>query len=203
MGPALAAAIPAALGGIAGFLGGERQNQQARKEAARNRAFQERMRNTQWQAAVSDMTAAGINPAVAYSKGPAAAPSGSVAPQEDAIGKGVTSGLGVKMAKAQLGLIAQQANAASAQAQKTQSENINQQMVNKLWGTWASPGSWRPTNPGPLWLKAEAEAANASALARLNSLSIPSQKNLANIAGSSAGQNLAWIKYLLNIRRKN
>jgi len=37
------------------------------------------MRNTSWQAAVADMRAAGINPAVAYSKGGAASPGGATA----------------------------------------------------------------------------------------------------------------------------
>lgn len=41
--------------------------------------FQREMSNTQWQRGVEDMQAAGVNPALAYSHGGAAAPSGSAA----------------------------------------------------------------------------------------------------------------------------
>lgn len=86
--------IPAWVGPVAsgamGFLGGERANRVNQREArlnrqfqageaALNRSFQERMRNTEWQAAVADMEAAGINPAVAYARGGASAPGGSMA----------------------------------------------------------------------------------------------------------------------------
>lgn len=78
-----------AIGAAVGLFGGERSNYINQREAQKNRQFQadqaymnrqfqERMRNTEWQAAVADMHAAGINPAVAYSKGGASSPSGSM-----------------------------------------------------------------------------------------------------------------------------
>lgn len=78
-----------ALGAAVGLFGGERSNrinqQEAKKnrqfqadQAHMNRQFQERMRNTEWQAAVADMHAAGINPALAYSQGGASSPGGSM-----------------------------------------------------------------------------------------------------------------------------
>lgn len=48
-------------------------------EAARNREFQREMRSSQYQTAVSDMRAAGLNPALAYQQGGAGTPSGSAA----------------------------------------------------------------------------------------------------------------------------
>lgn len=82
------------------------------EESGRQMAFQERMRNSEWQSGVADMQAAGINPAVAYSQGGATAPmgargsgaagSGSRADQQDVITPGVTSALQYQRAKAEI-----------------------------------------------------------------------------------------------------
>lgn len=81
-----------ALGG-ASLIGGYLSNRAQRAEAQRNRDFQERMRNTSWQAAVEDMRAAGLNPALAYQHGGAQSPSGSMAQQSDIITPAVGSAL--------------------------------------------------------------------------------------------------------------
>lgn len=139
MGPALVSAGASILGG---YLG----NRAARQEAARNRQFQERMRNTQWQAAVADMEAAGLNPALAYSQGGAASPGGSMASQEDYLSKGVGSAMqatrlraDVKNLQAQYGLIKSQTlkESTTAQLLAAQAESAKAKaQLDKFRTTW-------------------------------------------------------------------
>lgn len=61
------------------FVGGLIRNQHEKKEAKRNRAFQEQMSSTAYQRAMADMKAAGLNPILAGKMGGASTPSGSKA----------------------------------------------------------------------------------------------------------------------------
>jgi len=186
--------IPAAIGAGASIAGGYMANQASAQEAKKNRQFQERMRSTQWQTAVADMEAAGLNPALAYSQGSAGTPGGSSATQQDILTPAVGSAMQAKTVQAQLKLVRRQIEETAARAAKTQTENWGLQQANKLWGTTTADGKF---HPGPLNIKAQSEASSAAAVARLQQLQIPNAKNLANIAGSSPGQTLAWIKYIM------
>lgn len=57
----------------------QKQNQFNAEQAQLNRDFQERMSGTQYQRAVADMRAAGLNPGLAYQQGGAGTPTGSTA----------------------------------------------------------------------------------------------------------------------------
>lgn len=73
----------AVISGAASIFGGNQQNNANAEQAREQMAFQERMRGTQYQTAVEDMKAAGLNPALAYSKGGAGTPAGAQAHMEN------------------------------------------------------------------------------------------------------------------------
>ena len=88
-------------GGLS-YMGARRAQNINVEQAALDRQFQREMRNTQWQAAVSDMEAAGLNPALAYSQGPNAAPGGSRAQVQDAVTPAVSSAMQMRRMMADL-----------------------------------------------------------------------------------------------------
>lgn len=93
----------AAVAGLTTFIGGERSNKFARKEARKVRDFQERMSSTSHQRAVEDMKAAGLNPALMYdSGGGASTPSGAMAQQADTLSPGVSSAQEARRLQAEL-----------------------------------------------------------------------------------------------------
>lgn len=96
--PILGGAI---IGGIGSIIGGAWGSHSAKHESERNRDFQERMSNTQWQRTVADMRAAGINPALAFSKGPNSSPSGSVSSNvgRDVVTPAISSALQIAQLK--------------------------------------------------------------------------------------------------------
>lgn len=143
MGPVAVAALPPAIAGVGSLIGGALGNRARAKEAEKNRQFQERMRNTQWQAAVSDMEAAGINPALAYSQGPAASPGGSMANQMDVLSPAISSAMQARRMHADVKLIEQQVKKAEWDA-----ETSKQRLM--AYGIERTPtGKFRIRMPGP------------------------------------------------------
>lgn len=195
---------PGAIAGIqagASLLGGVLGNRAQRKESQRNRNFQERMRNTQWQAAVADMEAAGINPALAYSQGPAASPGGSMASQSDVISPAVSSGLQARRMKADLDLIKSQVSKTEAETERAKNE------ADMAWARLAAYRVERTpsgklrflTDPGDLPLMSQEIRANIArtlATGQREGYTAATLKPMADLAGN-LGQILPML-YLLS-----
>lgn len=115
-------ALLAAGAGASSLIGGIIGNRSRSKEAAKNRSFQERMRNTSWQAGVADMEAAGLNPALAYQQGGASSPSGAMATQEDVISPAVSSAMAAKRLAEEIQQIKANVSQTKMMTQKTQAE---------------------------------------------------------------------------------
>jgi len=196
----LAAAAPAVISGVAGFFGQRKQNKTNEREAQKNRdfsaseaekgrAFSERMRNTEWQAGLADMEAAGINPALAYSQGGASAPTGATASGTSTApaGNETASAMQAIAQAKQLKILGAQADKARAEAGSARAqERLDSERSNVLLPSVRVTGG-RGSAPPLLHQLVDSEVANAThgatnmrALARRNAA-------LADIAGPMAG----------------
>lgn len=96
--PFLAPIIGAAIGGASSLIGGAMQNSSAQAASREQMAFQKESAQNQYQWAMGDMKASGLNPILAYKQGGAGTLSGSsYTPQNigAAAATGATAGAGV------------------------------------------------------------------------------------------------------------
>ena len=220
--PALAGVISAGVGAVAGIGGTYMQNRMARDEAQRERNFQREMRNTQYQAAVADMEAAGLNPALAYQQGGAGGATGAVAPIENPLRDGVSNALAVRQQNAQIDLMKEQGKEVSArralalnQAKKAGHEaSIAARENDARTARWSYYFDEHGNAKEPLMelLRAEHQssmATNARSVSELEALqlSIPERKALAavfeRVGGGGKGAQLMLPLLMQIIRSRN
>lgn len=120
-----AAAVPQLASAYAAYRGQEITNETNVALAAESRAWSERMRSTQYQTAVADLEAAGLNPALAYSQGGAGTPAATTATVGNSFLPAVNSGWAARQASAQIDNIAADTNVKQAQADLVKSQIVN------------------------------------------------------------------------------
>jgi hypothetical protein len=108
--------LEALAGGALGLIGSSMTNQKNWDISQANNQWSAQQFATRYQTTVKDLTAAGLNPMLAYSQGPGNAPvSQQTAPMQNALGQGVDAYNKTKATSAQSALQAEQAKQSQAQ----------------------------------------------------------------------------------------
>lgn len=128
------------LGGLVSLVGGILGNNSAKKEAERNRQFQERMARNAHTYEVEDLKRAGLNPILSGLGGSGAStPAGAVANVKDPINPAISTALQSAMNRGQLDLLKEQTKKTEAESSTAKTAAANAWKTNNLM--WDEPMS--------------------------------------------------------------
>lgn len=115
------------IGGTAGLLGDAASYELSRKEASKNRSFQEEMSNTSYQRQMADMKKAGLNPILSAKIGGASTPGGAQAQVPNMMGAVTSAESAMRM-----GQQGAQTTQLKAQTEATNASTRAQQLDNEI-----------------------------------------------------------------------
>jgi len=140
----IGAGIAAAAGLATSALGAQQANKFNKREAQKNRDFQQAMFSTRYQMTMADMKAAGLNPILAYKQGGGNPPGGSLARGAENIGSAGIAGASAATSSA-LGAIRQREELKNIEA----SRNLIKTQTEALQGSVSAARKAKEVYDGP------------------------------------------------------
>lgn len=190
--PAIIGGIASVMGSMIGAKGQADTNTANAHEAERNRAFQERMRSSQWQTSVEDMRKAGLNPALAYQQGGAGTPTGATAVHQNPAAGAQTAAASAVQTFQDMRRTNAEIERTTAETDRTRTETqlTNQNLLLRILDKELG---YKTYGDALERLKAESRqsvssAAEAEASTRIRQLAIPEAEAISNFYRSNIGK---------------